>query len=236
MNFAAIVLAAVVAQAAAPAAPVLDHPLRHLEYTYTVDYQRLGNGTTDAIGTGGSGMVALSGSGGRQGRLFADVMAVAKDGGLVVRVQEWQEAAPRPEQSYECAVYGDTRVICPPNLEVTDVENVLMADLGRGFFDPADVGAGGKWQRTYSNATVNVTSDFALDGSPASNPVKIVEHTEIKSVNGAFRNWHEDAKIVYDATLSVPASLHDVAVQAARGNAGMQTTVDLTLQKDSFAH
>jgi hypothetical protein len=222
---------------AAGAAPVLpDKPLRHLEYTFAVDYQGLGEDHQSDIGGGGSGVSDTSGAAGRQGTLDVDVLAVAKDGGMVVRMAEWLQNQPKPKQSYICAVYSEGRVVCPENLPVTDVENELMTFLGISFIDPAIVDDNGHWVRNFANKYVSVASDFTIVGAADANPLTIQENTKITSVGGVSTNWDDTAKITYDRPLSVPVSIHDLAVQKARGASSVSTTMDFHLTKDSFAH
>jgi hypothetical protein len=234
----AAALAALSAQTpASPAPPALpDKPLRHLEYSYSVDYQQLGEEHQGDIGTGGSGVVSTAHGSGRQGTLDVDVIGVAKDGGLVIRSAEWIQDRPRASQSFICAVYPEGRVICPEHLDVTDAENELMTFLGRGFFDGSLVDAKGHWQRTFSNKYVSVTSDFTIVGSADANPLTIDAKTQIVSTAGLSTNWDDQAHLTYDTAMSVPVAIHDVAVQHARGSAQTQTTMDFHLTKDSFAH
>jgi hypothetical protein len=224
------------ASGAAAAASLPDKPIRHMEYAYSVDYQRLGNSTEGAIGGGHSGIVSQSGGGGRQGTLEVDVMAVAKDGGLVIRTAEWLQERPRASQAFLCAVYPEGRVICPDHLDVTDAENEIMTYLGRGFYDGSLVDDKGHWQRQFSNKSVAVTTDFTITGSPDANPLVIAAKGSVKSLNGLDSSWDDVTQLTYDTALSVPVSVHDVAIQHARGTSETQTTMDFKLTKDSFGH
>ncbi|HKU81714.1 MAG TPA: hypothetical protein VJP76_06045 [Candidatus Tumulicola sp.] len=220
---------------ATAAAALPSKPLRHLEYQFTVDYQRNGEGHYGGIGTGGSGVSPLIAGGGRRGKLDVDILAAAKDGGLVIRASEWLFEQPRPSQAYVCAVYPDTRVICPPELDVTDVENLVMSYLGRGFYDASVVDGAGRWQRNYSNKYVSVATGFTIEGARDANPLSISQTTQITSLTGAFMDWKEDAQLTYDANLEVLDTLHDVALEKARGASSIQTITDAHLVQDSFA-
>jgi hypothetical protein len=223
--------------AAAPqtAAPKLDKPLRHLEYAFTVDYQQLGEGHSSGIGGTGSGVASAAGVAGRTGTLYVDIMAVAKDGGMVVRTQEWLEAQPHGSQPFLCAVYSEGRVVCADNLPVSDAENELMAFLGVGFIDPSIVDDNGNWQRKFSNKDVAVVSNFSITGQADANPLTITEISKITTTTGGS-NWNDQATLTYDRPLSVPVTLHDVATQNARGSQTLRTIMDFKLIKDSFAH
>jgi hypothetical protein len=238
----AFVIAGLTAQTPAPpdtgsAAPVTlpTKPLRSLQYNFSVDYQQNGEGHTGDIGTGGSGVRSALNGIGRTGVLSADVMGMAKDGALVIRVSEWLQEQPRPSQSYLCAAYPNGSVVCPEQLDVTDAENELMTFLGRGFYDATLVDAQHQWTRAYSNKNVSVASTFTITGAPDANPLTITEATEITSQTGAFHNWKDNARLTYDPDLEVPIKIHDLALQQGRGNTSVQTTMDFQLTKDSFA-
>jgi hypothetical protein len=219
-----------------PPAPVLpDKPLRHMEFAYSVDYQHLGEQHQGDIGTGKSGVVSTAGGSGRQGTLIADVMGVAKDGGLVIRTQEWLQSTPRASQAFLCAVYPEGRVVCPEHLDVTDAENEIMTYLGRGFLDPSIIDEKGQWVRQFSNKYVAVASQFIVVGNPDANPLAIDAKTTITSVGGESSNYDDTAHLTYDRMLDVPVTLHDVAVEHARGSQSTQTTMDFKLTKDSLA-
>jgi hypothetical protein len=209
--------------------------LRSLEHKFSVDYQQNGELHTGDIGTGGSGIRSMMAGVGRTGVLDAEIMAMANDGGLVVRVSEWLQEQPRALQPYICAVYPNGSVVCPDQLQVTDAENEIMTFLGRGFYDPSLVDAQHQWTRTYSNKNVSVVSTFAIAGAPDANPLAITEASQITSLNGAFYNWKDNAHLSYDTALEVPVKLHDVALQQQRGSSSVQTTMDFQLTKDSFA-
>jgi hypothetical protein len=232
----AATLVATSAQAPPSPAPALpDKPLRHMEFAYSVDYQRLGEQHQGDIGTGGSGVVSTAAGAGRQGTLTADVIGVAKDGGLVIRTSEWLQSTPRASQSFVCAVFPEGRVVCPEHLDVTDAENEIMTYLGRGFLDPSIIDDKGQWQRQFSNKYVAVTANFIVTGNPDANPLAIDAKTTITSIGGLSSNWDDTAHLTYDRMLDVPVTLHDVAIEHARGNQSTQTTMDFKLTKDSLA-
>ena len=206
-----------------------------MEFAFSADYQTTGETHQGAIGTGGSGVVSLMGSGGRQGSIDVDVLAVAKDGGLVIRSNEWLRAQPRPSQAITCAVYPDGRVICPQNLPVTDAETTLMAYLGRNFFDPSLLDAKGHWQRSFADKEVSDVSDFTVVGSSDANPLNVKMHSEVKSLTGVGPSWHDDSTFTYDPALNVPISIHDVAIQTAQGSSMTKAVMEFQLAKDSFA-
>jgi hypothetical protein len=228
------VVFALTAQSPSPSLPAA--PLRHLEFNYAVDYQSMGSIDTGAIGpTAGAATQSYTGGSGRQGKMIVDIMAVAKDGGLLVRAAEWPDTEPKEQQTFTCAVYADMRVLCPGSLPVTDAETTLMTFLAHNFVDPNAIDANNHWQEKYSNQYVDSVGDFTVtstanDGKLAT----IVGHSAVKSVNGANQDWTDDSKIVYDLTKEVPTSVHVVSKQAARGSHSYSSTMDFTLTKDSL--
>ncbi len=232
---AAALLVGTSAQTPPPAPALPDKPLRHMEFAYSVDYQHLGEQHQGDIGTGKSGIVSTAGGTGRQGTLTADVMGVARDGGLVIRTSEWVQSTPRASQAFLCAVYPEGRVVCPEHLDVTDAENEIMTYLGRGFLDPSIIDEKGQWVRQFSNKYVAVASQFIVVGNPDANPLAIDAKTTITSIGGMSSNYDDTAHLTYDRMLDVPVTLHDVAIEHARGNQSTQTTMDFKLTKDSLA-
>jgi len=192
-------------------------PLRHLEYAFSVDYQTLGQSESGAIGTRvGTSLVSYVHGSGRQGKMLVDILAAPKDGGLVIRASEWLQSDPLPSQSFICAVYPDTRVICPPELPVTDAENTVMEFLGRNFINPANLDGANHWKVAFQNSYVSLDSNFVIDEVDTAHLATITGTSVVKSVDGNGSNWDEKSKIVYDLTKTVPTSIHDVAIQSAQ--------------------
>lgn len=227
-------LFALTAQSPAPQLPAT--PLRQLEFSYGVDYQSLGSIDTGEISTrAGAATQSYSGGSGRQGKLYVDILAVAKDGGIVVRVAEWPDTEPKVQQAFVCAVYADTRVLCNPSLPVTDAETALMPFLAHNFVDPNAVDANNHWQVKYSNQYVDAVGDFTVASMSADGKIAtIVGHATAKSVTGANRDWTDDSKLTYDVTKEVPTSVHVVSKQTSRGSHSYSVTMDFKLTKDSL--
>lgn len=189
-------------------------PLRHLEYSYSVDYQNVGSRDTGAIGT-------------RVGS--------AKDGGLVVRVAEWVQNQPRAQQSFVCAVYPDMSVSCPSTLPVTDVESTMLGFLGRGFVDPTKI-VNNQWTAQYSNKAVTVSTQFTVLSADATGKLISVEgQSTAKSVDGSHPDWLEKMTFTYDLSKEVPTLVDDLANQAVRGEASYKSHMRFELKSDSLA-
>jgi hypothetical protein len=212
-------------------------PLRHLEYGFSVDYQTTGQVDTGAIGaSAGVGRASYFGGTGRQGTMSIDILAAAHDGGLVVRASEWIDNQPRASQPFVCAVYPDTRVICPQELPVTDAETILMTFMGRGFVDPSLIDANNHWQRHYDDKFVSVVADFTVASTDSSGKIATIDGvSKTSSLNGANRNWIDTSKFQYDLSMEVPTQVHMDSEQSVRGVVGYKATFDYHLKKDSLA-
>jgi hypothetical protein len=220
------------ATSAAPAAP-----LRSLEYSFSVDYQSLGGADTGSIGTTvGAARESYTRGSGRQGKLYAEVLAVAKDGGLVIRAAEFPDTEAKVQQYFTCAVYPDMRVLCPGTLPVTDAETTLMQFLGRNFIDASAIDASNHFQQKYSNQYVTSVGDFTIVSTAADGKLATIQgHTTVKSVNGVNSDWTDNSKLVYDLTKEVPVSLHVDSRQKTRGDASYSAIMDFKLTKDSLS-
>ena len=138
-------LAALSAQTPAPLpalspgpTPTPGKPLRQLEYTFSVGVQGLQN---YAVEPGGSGVQTVDKGGhvatpeGGSGTMYVNVLSVAPDGALVVRIAELVQGDPRPRQAFTCSVYGNTSVLCPSMPSPSEAEWVLLSYLGREFVE-----------------------------------------------------------------------------------------------------
>jgi hypothetical protein len=226
------------AQTPTPPAPALPtKALRHLEYKFDVVYMETGEGHVGGIGTGGSGVVSYDGTDGRQGTMSIDVLAAAKDGGLVVRAQESLPNAPRQQMPVTCAVYGNGEVLCGNDRTnvPSDAVAVLLAHLGRDFYNPSLIDDKGHWTRTFEGPNVRISSSFSMPKLEDGKPSAIFEHRDIKWINDTQPDLTEDTRLMYDTGLLVPTSISDEAVESSRGAGYARTRVNLTLVSDSFA-
>ena len=228
------------AQTPAPSAkPAPAKPIRHLEYSLSVDYLTNGEGHSSGMSAGGeggvdSGVNSQLGGGGRRGTIEADVLGFTPDGALIVAINEVLEEAPRPGERFTCTVYGDGHVMCPnAGGPLSDAENLLLSMLGRGFVDPNLSAADSHWQRTYEGKDVDVVTDYTV-ADPADARVTIVKHSKITSRVRTIGDSVEDGRIVYDRTLSVPDDVHDTVDETWAGGS-LLSTFDMKLVTDTFA-
>ena len=221
---------------------------RHLEYAFTVSYYGSGeqhnSGMMDATGGTGSGVDSTFGSGGRRGTMTADVVAFTQDGGLVVQIHEVEESAPRPSQTFSCLVYGNGRMNCAHlagssnNLAdvegPTDAELTLLGFLGRDLLDPAKMDPKNHWGYTNETGGASVAADFTMSDPGDGKPVTIVETKRFTPHNQAGGRAVVEVHVTYDRALSVPDEVHSER-HDSWNDSQMQTTIDMTLTKDSFA-
>jgi hypothetical protein len=221
----------------AAASPEPAKPLRHLEYTFSIQRQGLYgaefNGTSDeslspvSIGAQGAGA---------NGTMSVDVLAIAPDGALVVRISESLRFEPRARQAYTCTVYGNTTVSCPSVPAPSQAEWVLLSYLGRQFVDAAPWDGEHQWKRTEHTKSYDLAEDFTL--LPESNDRRaMIRETKMVSVhNGDASKQREDVTITYDRTLEIPDVIHDDFTAASdNGSDTGHATFDFQLRTDSFA-
>jgi hypothetical protein len=206
-----------------------------LEYAFSVGVQGLQNYALK----GGTGVQTVDKAGnvatpeGGSGTMYVDVLSVAPDGALVVRISEMAVGDARPRQAFICNVYGNTSVLCPSMPSPSAAEWVLLAYLGRQFVDGAPWNAQGRWQRQEQSDQFETQEDFTLvDASK----VKAVVHEVKKMVlhNGGFDNQTSDVTITYDRALEVPDVIHD-DVQTTGGDEASHANYIFTLKQDSYA-
>ena len=226
------------AQTPRPAgSPEPSKPLRHLEYSFSVHREGLSGaefngsndepllpGTIGEAGTGGSGTMSV------------DVLSIAPDGALVVRISEWVKLEPRPRQAYTCTVYGNTTVACPSVPAPSQAEWLLLSYLGRQFVDAAPWDSQHQWKRAERTEQYDLVENFTL--LPGSTDQRAtIRETKIASVhNGDASVQREDVTIAYDRALEVPDIIHDDFTAASdNGSDTGHATFDFQLLRDSFA-
>jgi hypothetical protein len=212
-------------------------PLRHLEYTFAVDYegvseQHLNN--FNGISNGNSGILGSSSSEGGRGTMSVDVLSIDPDGALTVRISEWVQNEAHPGQAYTCTVYGNTTVLCPSVPAPSQAEWILLAYLGRQFVDAAPWDAQHHWQRRTDTTEYSVIEDFAMDPSSDDKRAEIRETKKMDLHNGGFSTQSEDVQITYDRSMEVPISVRDNVQRAGTGGSG-HTEFSFNLTADSFA-
>lgn len=225
---------ALTAQTPAPASPP-GKPVRHLEYSFNVAVQGLqtskvttSNGA-QTVNVAGNLVAPEAGS----GSMFVDVLSVAPDGALVVRISELARNETRPRQAYTCNVYGNTSVFCPSTATPSAAEWLLLSYLGRQFIDAAPWDAQGHWQRKEESTGFNTEDDFTLVDAGDGKKVIVREIKTMELHDGPFDTQTSDITINYDRAMEVPAVIHaDVAT--AGGNETNSASYVFTLEKDSF--
>lgn len=213
-------------------------PLRHLEYLFSID----AGGVTDYHYNGipGSDLRPSSGVGGAavsqgaRGTMYVDVLSIASDGALMVKISELVQNAPRAGQAYTCTVYGNTTVVCPSVPAPTAAEWALLAYLGRNFVDGAPWDADHHWRRTQETPQDALVEDFTMDGAADAKLVVVREKKTVEMHNGGFGNRTEQIEITYNRSMEVPDAVHD-EIDSSGGGGSSHTVFDFHLSSDSFA-
>jgi hypothetical protein len=211
-------------------------PMRHLEYSFNVAVEGLQNYTVK----GASGVQTVNNAGnvvppeGGSGTMFVDILSVAPDGALVVRISELVQAEPRPRAAYTCNVYGSTAVFCPSTATPGAAEWLLLGYLGRQFIDAAPWDAQGHWQRKEQSDEFNLEEDFTLVDAGDGKKVVVRETKTLELHNGGFNTQTSDITLNYDRAMEVPDIIRaDVAT--AGGTEASSASYVFTLLHDSFA-
>ncbi len=231
-------VALLTAQTPSPApAAATGKPLRHLEFAFSVSTQGMSsyeyNGINGGVETA-SGAGNLSAANGGDGTMFVDVLSVAPDGALIVKIWEQVKNQPRPGQAYTCHVYGNTSVFCPSVPAPSAAEWVLLGYLGRQFIDGAPWSAQGHWQRTENSSQFTLQEDFTLVDAGDGKKVVVQELRKMDLHNGGFGSEQSTITINYDRAMEVPDKIRDEVVSTG-GNTAYSAHYQFTLKHDSFA-
>lgn len=226
---------ALFAIAAQPAtSPASSKPLRHLQYSFAVDYEGVSEYHFNGISGSNSGVGGRSSSEGGRGTMDVDILSIEPDGALKIAVSEWIQNEPHPGGTYTCTVYGNTAVLCPSVPAPSSAEWVLLSYLGRQFVDAAPWDAQHHWQRKVDNSQYTLVEDFTLDPSSDDKHAVIHETKKMDVHNGGFSTQTEDVQIHYDRAMEIPDSVTDASQRAGTGGSG-HTEYSFTLIGDSFA-
>lgn len=226
VRFVLIALGLVALQAQTPA----QAPIRHLEYRVSV------HSTHTAQGASYYGTATGMQTRGMDGTMSVDILALAKDGGMVVRAIVTKNGKVRPDEPVTCAVYGDGSVVCPAEAPNSGAVNILFSTLGRGFYDPTEADSDGKWTRSKVGEGLAVHNQFARKPTDNGDVIVIHEHTEVVPRKQIADGFTSETDIRYNVALSVPLAIHDFTTYVGHGSSAGTETTELTLTKDSFAH
>lgn len=188
-----------------------------------------------SISTSGYGAVSESGvmgSDARSGSIRVDVMAATGDGGLVVDVTEHVDRELHDLQTIRCAVYGRTQtVICDQNLHATSEQTVLLQYLGRFFYDPSKLDAGGHWRISPPlRPGFTVDNDYTVKKTDGNILTVAISRRE----SGGGYLGKTDGTLMYDAAMNVPDTIK-ITTSSQRGAGQGDMNVELKLLNDSMA-
>ena len=226
-------IAVLTAQTPAPPASSAK-PLRHLEYAFSVKEEGMTsyefNGDNGNVETA-SGTPNAAGSSSGEGTMSVDVLSVAPDGALVVRIAERMRTEASPRAAHSCNVYGSTSVFCSSPAP-SAAEWILLGYLGRYFIDGAPWTADGHWQRTQKSAAFTLQQEFTL--VDAGDGKKVVVQELRKMVNGGINTQTSTITINYDRAMGVPDQIRDEVISSGADTAS-SAHYEFTLLRDSFA-
>ena len=236
---AAVVAAlAALALGATPSSP----PVRVLVYTFTYT-----NFTTETIHDSGinapafhapvSGVAESRAADSDLGTITVEVLRVQPDTGLIVSVAE-DAHGHRSARPATCVVYGNTNVICDPDVRVNTEELSLLRLLGSNFVDTNQIDAKNHWRVDQSGNRMSDVADFSIDknqdGMLKISSTRILRETDaigfVSTTNGTISyDWGRlvPTSVVDDETIRQPGSLDRYST--------VRTQTSLTLIRDSAA-
>lgn len=207
-------------------------PIRTMTYHFDMD----GRGFGGAAGLGDHGTVLQNGAFGtvaRSGKITVAVQQATPDGGLVVDLTEMVDRTDKPLQTIRCAVYGATSdFVCSQDVPVTNEENVLLAYLGRQFFDPSKLDDKNHWRsepkiKPVSAVIYNDYTVSKVDG-------KVLTIAIDREERDAGDRVSTSGTLVYDAGMDLPDSVKLSVTASGSGGQG-DMNVKLDLLSDSMA-
>lgn len=226
--------AALTAQTPAPSQSS-GKPLRHLQYSFSTSYSGVSEYHYNGIGDSSSGVGGSADSQGGRGTMDVDVLSVANDGALVIRISEWIQNEPHARQPFTCTVYGNTMVVCPSaDPSPSDAEFMVLGYLGRQFVDAAPWDAQHHWQRTRDTSLYNLVEDFTMADGSDDKHATILEKKKTSIHSVGFASQTEDIRVTYDRAMEVPDAIHD-ELQVVGDDGSGHGTYDFHLISDSFA-
>jgi hypothetical protein len=227
------VVAAAVTQAPTSTPP---KPLRHLVYAFT--FSQSTDRTIHESGIGGpiSGMQDSRGGSADKGQVFADVVGIQKDTGLIVTVSE-QARESRTAEPTTCLVYSNSTVICDQTKKVNDEELALLRFMGQHFVDENQIDDKNHWRIASSGPQFNLTSDFTVQSND-NNVLQILEARVVNQKGAQAFTSSVDGHITYDLNYTVPTAISEDEMLRQNGGMGTydtdHTQISLTLQSDSM--
>jgi len=239
---AALLGALSLALSAAASAQTAPAPVRHLVYAFTYSNAQSqtihdsGIGNSDAanpksMGGGGSlvagapasGVASSGNSVTDRGTISVDILRVQPDTGLVLNISEKANDR-RSSLAATCVVYGNTNVICDPNMHINSEELTLLRLLGSNFVDPVQIDAKNHWRVDQSGVQDTNVADYTIDRND--NGAMDISSLRTVKVEGAqgFTST-VNGKIAYDFTKTVPIKIVEDETLRQNNGAGSYTTV-----------
>ena len=212
-------------------------PVRHLVYSFDVNFTTTSTVHDSGIGGGGSGSTDYHGGNMDQGQIVVDVLTVQPDSGLVVNVSE-QGRDTRNSAPTMCVAYGHGAVICDQTHgEVNEEEMSLLRIIGRDFINHALIDNKNHWRYEQSTPDANETNDYTIQ-STQGDVMKIAFQRYLKVHTGQAFEATTDGNITYNQKLTLPTSLTEDTVTRKNTGAGnydrIEQRITLNLTSDSM--
>jgi hypothetical protein len=240
---AALVALAGLVLGATPSPP----PVRRLVYAFT--YTNLAtmtehdSGISASSAAGNSARAPISGIAESQaadsdrGTVSVDVLREQPDTGLIVSISE-QAHERRSSPAATCAVYGNTNVICDPEMHVNTEELALLRLLGTNFVDVVQIDAKNHWRVDQSGRHLSDVADFTIDKND-DGILHISSVRVLREIDAIGFVSTTDGTIVYDEARAIPTLVVEDETTRQGSGVGSYNTVrtqtSLTLLHDTAA-
>jgi len=234
---------AAIALGATPSPP----PVRQLVYAFTytnvATMTEHDSGISAAAGAGRTASAPISGIAESQaadsdlGTIAVAVLREQPDTGLIVSISE-EAHYRRSSPAATCAVYGNTNVICDPDVHVNTEELALLRLLGSGFVDVDQIDAKNHWRVDQSGRHLSDVADFSIDAD-VDGILRISSIRVLREIDAIGFVSTTNGTITYDDARAVPTSILEDETTRQGAGVGSYNTVrtqtSLTLVRDSAA-
>lgn len=208
---------------AAPSSAAPPAPMRTLVYAFMYNVKQTGEVTNDP---GSTGSRTYSGNLNDSGTITVGVMREASDRGLVVVVSEKAKDS-RSADPAECAIYGNTNVLCEPGKTVNSEEYAILRFLASNFIDVNQVDEHFRWQVDMGNDKSSFKATYSIVNIDTG-VLSIDETRNVTQRGTGVTTYDIQTKLKYNAARLLPLDIQEYAIERQQG--GIQATSTATTQ------
>jgi len=241
----AAALAALVGLAlgATPSPPPVRQLVYNFTYTNVATMTEHDSGISASSAAGHTARAPISGVAESQaadsdlGTISVDVLREQPDTGLIVSISE-QAHDRRSAPVATCAVYGNTNVICDPDVRVNTEELALLRLLGSNFVDVDQIDTKNHWRVDQSGRHLSDVADFSIDKND-DGMLRISSIRVLREIDAIGFVSTTNGTITYDNSRAIPTLILEDETTREGAGVGAYNTVrtqtSLTLIRDTAA-